>query len=380
MAQDREHRIKLVLTGDAEKGFKVLTTETKKARKELKKLEQGSDKTGASLRKMHDALVVGKDLFGKMSGAIQKVRQSYIDMQRVQKRLTFGLESMGLSADKAKRKVQELNIAFEDSARKTLFSVEEQSRAFDVILRTTGDLEESMGLLDLAMDGATRTGKDLSDAAKGLSEAFTGDLGPLKEMGLLTAEQIKHFNTITNSTVRWERALEHLKPKLDGARDSIDETTKSAKRLEADADKLLGAFGQLTVNLGEATLAMVGFGKTTESGQTALGEFADTLTTASDNLLTYARNASAAEMASDWMLEVAKRSAPGMIAQWAGIWEPGSAIDKRLREIAERQRKAPKPKAAAPGAGDFLTFGPEFDKSQLGKPTGARGPSLSDLV
>ena len=379
MAKAQEHRIKLVLTGDAEKGFKVLTTETKKARKELKKLEKGADKIGSSLRKMHDSLIVGKELFGKMSGTIQKVRQSYIEMQRVQKRMTFGLESMGLSADKAKRKVTELNLAFEDSARKTLFGVEEQSRAVDVILRTTGDLEEAMGLLDLAMDGATRTGKDLSDASKGLAEAFTGDLGPLKEMGLLTGEQIKHFNTITDSTVRWQRALEHLKPKLDGARDSIDETTKSSKRLEADADKLLGAFGKLTVNIGEATAAIAGFGTETSKGQTAIGDFADKLTIASDNLLTYAKNATIAEMASDWVHEHAKMHPLGRVAQWTGLWDPDSAIEERLKKIMAMRRKQAKTPTKAPGAGGFLTFGPEWpgpDPEDIKK----KGPSLTEQL
>ena len=375
MAVDREHRIKLVLTGDADKGFKVLTTETKKARRELKKLQKEGTKLDKQLRRLHDGLIVGKNAWGAISGAVTKVRDSYVNLDRVQKRLAFGLESTGLSADKAKEKMRGLTAAFEESARQTLFSVEEQSRAFDTIVRTTGDVEGAMDVLTLAMDGATRTGKDLTDASKSLAEAVNGDLGPLKEMGLLTSQQITYFNSITDSTARWEAALEQIKPKLEGARNSISDVTKNSQRLNADAEKLIGTFGKFVAGLGEATASMAGFGDETNKSQTALGNFADELSTATDNMVQYVKEASALEKAQDAFRLFATGGIVGVLAGYNAFEKTRVKIEERVtarnKKFIEKQQKL--------AADDFLTYGPYYDPSKFIDPKKPpKGPKMTE--
>lgn len=148
----------------------------KKAMKEFERLEKTSEKVSFAMKK---AFLPATAAVAGLAAAATVATKAAIDDQKQQDELARQLEiTTGAT--------QEQVAAVEDYIAKTemaaAVSDTELRPAFANLVRATGSVTEAQDLMNLALDVAAGTGRDLESVSEALQEAYQGEVGPLKEL------------------------------------------------------------------------------------------------------------------------------------------------------------------------------------------------------
>lgn len=148
----------------------------KKAMKEFERLEKTSEKVSFAMKK---AFLPATAAVAGLAAAATVATKAAIDDQKQQDELARQLEiTTGATAAQV--------AAVEDYIAKTetaaAVSDSELRPAFANLVRATGSVTEAQDLMNLALDVAAGTGRDLESVSEALQEAYQGEVGPLKEL------------------------------------------------------------------------------------------------------------------------------------------------------------------------------------------------------
>jgi hypothetical protein len=250
---------------------------TDKAAESTEKMDEKSKGLIGSLDKMDVA--AGAAAAGITAFAAQGV-QAFEETEEATKRFEFRLRTLGQTQGDITRINRQLRGNFE----RTAFSVEAQQEALTRLATKTGDLEQSQVVLKDAMDLAAASGEDLTDVAKDLGEAATGDINALEELGILTEADTDRLREMEDATRRASGAFDILRQKVGGASDEIDPQVKQLRQMKSGYRELNSAAGEFVLTAGEIALRLVSLNQLSGENVTATQKMADTLRKANEGL------------------------------------------------------------------------------------------------
>lgn len=158
------------------------------------------------------------------------------DLQQSIKNTTPGLKEQADAWDEITESVER---AYDMTGTKI---PELQQILVDLNIRTNSSAD-SWEKLNRVMGAANLTGKGAREVAKGIGEAYTGNIAPLKELGLLNDVQIKQLMLITDASERAGAAFEIADEKLVGYAEGLPAAEVANKKLEASYERLKAAMG-----------------------------------------------------------------------------------------------------------------------------------------
>ena len=148
----------------------------KRAMEDFKKLETTGQKVSFAMQK---ALVPATAAVAGLAAAATVATKAAIDDAKQQDELARQLQVTTGATDAQVAAVEDYIAKTEMAAA---VSDTELRPAFANLVRATGNVTEAQDLMTIALDVAAGTGKDLSTVSEALSEAFQGEVGPLKEL------------------------------------------------------------------------------------------------------------------------------------------------------------------------------------------------------
>jgi hypothetical protein len=146
--------------------------------KSFKQAESATDKLGKNVKKLAGALGLafgGQQILAYGKAAVKAAAED----EKAQKQLALALKNVGLERDAASTEayIQRLQTEFgilDDKLRP----------AYQTLAVATGDTEKSQRLLNLSLDIAASTGKDLGSVTSALSRAYLGNNTALSKLGV----------------------------------------------------------------------------------------------------------------------------------------------------------------------------------------------------
>ncbi len=203
---------------------------------------KAAEKRTTSLNRKFDKLArTAKSTFIAIAG-IQALKRSVVafaEEDRAANKLEASLRNLGLAYN-----TQAIEDYLEQSEKATAISKDELSPAIAGLLSTTLDAEESMRLLNLAMDISASTGKDLTSITTALSRAYNGNYASLGK--LQTA-----FTSAELETMGFEASVSALNTQFAGA------AKNNADTYAGKIDKMKIAFGDLAEEIGAGIVAFL---------------------------------------------------------------------------------------------------------------------------
>jgi hypothetical protein len=201
----------------------------------------------------------------QLAGFLAQGVDEMVRMEEASTRFEFAMRNAGASTSLMNRTQAQMQANF----NRTAFSIMEQERALETLARKTGDAQLANKNLDLAMDLAAATGRDLSDVSKDLAEALTGDINALEEMGVLTEEDTDRLRELEDATERSAGAIEILTGKVRGASGEIDPQVKSVKQMREGWRELNGELSKFALTAGESVIKLITLNEVTNENATA---------------------------------------------------------------------------------------------------------------
>ena len=203
---------------------------------------KAAEKRTTSLNRKFDNLArTAKRTFIAIAG-IQALKRSVVafaEEDRAANKLEASLRNLGLAYD-----TKAIEDYLEQSEKATAISKDELSPAIAGLLSTTIDAEQSMRLLNLAMDISTSTGKDLTSVTTALSRAYNGNFASLGK--LQTA-----YTSAELEAMGFEASVTALNNQFAGA------AKNNADTYAGKIDKMKIAFGDLAEEVGAGIIAFL---------------------------------------------------------------------------------------------------------------------------
>ena len=116
-----------------------------------------------------------------------------------------------------------------EAARQLTFRLDDAGRA-------SANLNRVVGVMAL-------TGEEAESASKDLAEALNGELGALKELGLLSEKQIKKFDKLGARSERVAAAMEVVDQKIAGVTERNKENLSATERTSQAWERLTASLG-----------------------------------------------------------------------------------------------------------------------------------------
>ena len=203
---------------------------------------KAAEKRTTSLNRKFDKLArTAKSTFIAIAG-IQALKRSVVafaEEDRAANKLEASLRNLGLAYD-----TKAIEDYLEQSEKATAISKDELSPAIAGLLSTTLDAEQSMRLLNLAMDISTSTGRDLTSVTTALSRAYNGNFASLgKLQTAYTAAELEAMG--------FEASVTALNNQFAGA------AKNNADTYAGKIDKMKIAFGDLAEEIGAGIIAFL---------------------------------------------------------------------------------------------------------------------------
>lgn len=203
---------------------------------------KAAEKRTTSLNRKFDKLArTAKSTFIAIAG-IQALKRSVVafaEEDRAANKLEASLRNLGLAYD-----TKAIEDYLEQSEKATAISKDELSPAIAGLLSTTLDAEQSMRLLNLAMDISISTGRDLTSVTTALSRAYNGNFASLgKLQTAYTAAELEAMG--------FEASVTALNDQFAGA------AKNNADTYAGKIDKMKIAFGDLAEEIGAGIIAFL---------------------------------------------------------------------------------------------------------------------------
>jgi len=161
----------------------------------FKQAETATDRLGKNVKKLAGALGLafgGQQILAYAKNSIKAVAED----EKAQKQLALSLKNVGLERDAASTEAYIQNLQSEFGI------VDDKLRpAYQILAVATQDTAESQRLLNLSLDIAAATGKDLGAVTTALSRAYLGNNAALTRLGVGISKadlKAKSFEEITN--------------------------------------------------------------------------------------------------------------------------------------------------------------------------------------
>jgi hypothetical protein len=132
-----------------------------------------------------------------LSGAVNALRTSISaarDAQVTQRQLATQLADVGVQFGVVQDKIEKSNSAL---SKLSGFNVDELEQSLTLLVRSTGDVNASLKLNQVAVNVARGTHKSLTVAANALAKAYNGQTGALKRLGVTLPPNVKGMRAIT---------------------------------------------------------------------------------------------------------------------------------------------------------------------------------------
>jgi len=197
---------------------------------------KAAEKRTTSLNRKFDKLArTAKSTFIAIAG-IQALKRSVVafaEEDRAANKLATSLRNLGLAYD-----TKAIEDYLEASEKDTAINKDELTPAITQLLSTTLNAQKSMTLLNLAMDIATSTSRDLGSVTTALSRAFNGNFASLGK--LQTA-----YTTAELEAMGFDKTVTALNEQFGGAAEN------NADTYAGKIDKMKIAFGDLAEEIGK---------------------------------------------------------------------------------------------------------------------------------
>lgn len=161
----------------------------------FKQAETATDRLGKNVKKLAGALGLafgGQQILAYAKNSIKAAAED----EKAQKQLALSLKNVGLERDAASTEAYIQNLQSEFGI------IDDKLRpAYQTLAVATQDTAESQRLLNLSLDIAAATGKDLSSVTSALSRAYLGNNTALTRLGVGISKadlKAKSFEEITN--------------------------------------------------------------------------------------------------------------------------------------------------------------------------------------
>jgi hypothetical protein len=203
---------------------------------------KAAEKRTTSLTRKFDNLTrTARRTFIAVAGfrALQASVRAFAEEDKAANKLAVSLRNLGLAYN-----TKPIEEYLEVSEKATAISKDELSPAIAQLISTTLNAEKSMGLLNVAMDVSTATGKDLGAVTTALSRAYNGNFASLgKLQTAYTAAELEAMG--------FSKAVEALGAQFSGA------AQQNAQTYSGKIDRLSIAFGDVKEEIGKGILAFL---------------------------------------------------------------------------------------------------------------------------
>lgn len=203
---------------------------------------KAAEKRTTSLTRKFDNLTrTARRTFIAVAGfrALQASVRAFAEEDKAANKLAVSLRNLGLAYN-----TKPIEDYLEASEKATAISKDELSPAIAQLISTTLNAEKSMGLLNVAMDVSTATGKDLGAVTTALSRAYNGNFASLgKLQTAYTAAELEAMG--------FTAAVEALGAQFSGA------AQQNAQTYSGKIDRLSIAFGDVKEEIGKGILAFL---------------------------------------------------------------------------------------------------------------------------
>lgn len=226
------------------KEIKEATVQLTKATKSSNKED---DEKAKRLKELKEKFTQSAVAVGVMGAALVSLARDANEQNQINKQLESSVARLGLSAQQTAKFLKQANDEFAKNQARGMFGDEDQARALTQLTNRTRNHVQALRLLNSAQDIAQATGKDLADVAQKLGEAYNGDIGPLKELGLITPERIKQLSKEKDATAAAQMELTKITESYRDSRFEVDKVAQASKRWENDLGDLKQALGQATI-------------------------------------------------------------------------------------------------------------------------------------
>lgn len=220
----------------------------------LDKNEKSAKKSGASMEQMGAKVLHATTLFVALAVAVKETVGAYAEQDALNGQLARSLDRVGAAAgtlDRAQKMMRQ-------NAREHGVAVNEQTVALKTLVEVTGDYDTAARDLQLAIDIQADSTMSLAQAGEALTKVHNGDIGALKKLQVLTKDQIKDLNKVTDETERAAIAMAFLEERFAGA---AAENHGLADELAAQEEQMRNmgvAVGDVVAALGQSGAGLIG--------------------------------------------------------------------------------------------------------------------------
>lgn len=262
----------------------------KSAINEFKSLEGAGAKAQFALKK---AAIPATAALAGLAAGLGSATKAAVEDQQAQEQLALALKNATGALDADVAATEEFISA---TALATGVADDQLRPALGNLARSTGDLERSQHLLDIAMDISAATGKDLESVTIALGKAENGQYQALKKLGIPMSDNLqaladmesqkkavykatKELNRVqddmASGLLTGEKATEKLakaEAKLASETDLLNKMTQAAGSYTDDLTKLFGGAASKNAETmaGQMARLKVGFDEAKESVGAAL--------------------------------------------------------------------------------------------------------------
>lgn len=256
MPPETTQELRIVVKVEPETGkIEVLNATLEKTEKQLKKGTEASKGFSLDWKDLLTAVGLGAFTFASvntiLSQFVSLLRQGVKDAVEniiAMKRLEFQVKAAGIAWDECRATLTEY---FNTLAAVTRFEQTELVRTFTMLLKYTGDITSAQRLLNLSMNLAVATQRELSDIAQTLAYALTF---PQRGVRML----VKEFGVLVGNTKDIVKAIENLEKATEGYMLRIGDSIEQIRYYRARWREFWEEMGNFVMKFVDAVV--VGFG------------------------------------------------------------------------------------------------------------------------
>lgn len=183
--------------------------------------------------------------------------QTYARVDAANGRLKFSLQQTGMAAHMVDAAMRQARSQFKEWEQFGV-SVEQQSEAMRTLVTESGNYEQSLADVKLAIDVHNAAGLDMQRAAEVVRKVRQGEVEVLKELGILTKDEAEKLGKVEDQSKRTAQALAKLNEKFGGGGAGTSGLEQSLNATNAKLEDTKRIMGELLVTLGEEGTGLLG--------------------------------------------------------------------------------------------------------------------------
>lgn len=189
---------------------------------------------GSNLKGMAGKATVALGVLTTLYGVIEKSNEKYVAYAKSVRTTDIQLKGLNVST----RNINSVHEFFNKTMEETGLQIEQVTSGYNSILSVTKDYASAQEDLERAVKLSVASNRDLVEVSRALAKARQGDLGDLKEMLLLTDDQVKSIDKLKTNTEKYTKVLNDLEPLLSqDLNPALDNTDKLINKINSKFDR-----------------------------------------------------------------------------------------------------------------------------------------------